>query len=379
MAHSSGLSQWQAVVSSRMNNLTPSQAATLAAYSYGMVMTGHCGQTIIGDYVAALRQESPANVRQRLREWCYDAVDKRGPQRQDVQTASCFAPLLRWVLAQWHSPHHCLVFVCDATALRQTFTVLSISLVYRACALPLAWVIVPGCQPGDWQTHWLRLLQQLASAVPAGWQVLVLTDRGLYAKWLFLGIQAQGWHPFMRINAQGLFQLSRPARWRRLAHWVRRGDEPRAVPVICFRTARAQLRCTLLSCWSATAATPWLVLTDLPATQSHVMWYRLRSWIEAGFKDLKRGGWHWEPSKMTHPKRAERLWLVMAVATLWVLSVGGEADAQRMACQPPTHAPRALSCFVQGLNRIRVARDQAEPLPLGHFCPDSSLELNLKI
>lgn len=30
---------------------------------------------------------------------------------------------------------------------------------------------------------------------------------------------------------------------------------------------------------------------------------------------------------MTDPRRAERHWLVMAVATLWVISVGGEVDA----------------------------------------------------
>jgi len=30
---------------------------------------------------------------------------------------------------------------------------------------------------------------------------------------------------------------------------------------------------------------------------------------------------------MTDPARATRLWLAIAVATLWVISVGGEADA----------------------------------------------------
>jgi hypothetical protein len=29
---------------------------------------------------------------------------------------------------------------------------------------------------------------------------------------------------------------------------------------------------------------------------------------------------------MSHPERAARLWLAVAVATLWLLSVGGEAD-----------------------------------------------------
>ena len=53
-------------------------------------------------------------------------------------------------------------------------------------------------------------------------------------------------------------------------------------------------------------------------------WYGLRVWIEQGFKLIKRGGWQWQRTRMTDPERAERLWLAVAVATLWLVSVGGE-------------------------------------------------------
>jgi hypothetical protein len=36
--------------------------------------------------------------------------------------------------------------------------------------------------------------------------VIVLADRGLYAKWLFEGIQGLGWHPLLRVNAGGTFR-----------------------------------------------------------------------------------------------------------------------------------------------------------------------------
>ena len=71
----------------------------------------------------------------------------------------------------------------------------------------------------------------------------------------------------------------------------------------------------------------WLIVTDLAPEQATAVWYGMRSWIEGGFKDTKRGGWHWHQTKMTDPERAERLWLAIAVATLWVVSVGGEVDA----------------------------------------------------
>jgi len=62
-----------------------------------------------------------------LRESLYAARDKRGLQRRDVAVEACFAPLLRWVLSLWQSDDRVLFLAVDATTLRQTFTVLSIS------------------------------------------------------------------------------------------------------------------------------------------------------------------------------------------------------------------------------------------------------------
>ena len=36
-----------------------------------------------------------------------------------------------------------------------------------------------------WKPEWLALLKQFRGLLPAGWTVIVLADRVLYAKWLF--------------------------------------------------------------------------------------------------------------------------------------------------------------------------------------------------
>jgi hypothetical protein len=46
--------------------------------------------------------------------------------------------------------------------------------------------------------------------------VLVLSDRGLYARWLYRKIVRLHWHPFMRINVQG--------------YWVPTGAISRFIP-----------------------------------------------------------------------------------------------------------------------------------------------------
>ena len=129
---------------------------------------------------------------------------------------------------------------------------------------------------------------------------------------------------------------------------------------------------------------PWLVVTDLPPHLADVAWYGMRSWIECGFKDIKRGGWHWHQTRMTDPDRAARLWLVIAVATLWVLSVGGYAEADVTAsslpylppyfpyrCRPKQASqPRLVSCFLRGILIILVALIRGDLFPFAEFRPE---------
>src|SRR5262245_64907035 len=92
-----------------------------------------------------------------------------------------------------------------------------------------------------------------------------------------------------------------------------------------------RLECTLLACWEEGYEEPWFLVTDLASDQAESLWYGMRSWIERGYKLLKSGGWQWQATRMTDPDRVERLWLVLAVTTCYVLAMGGEADEEEFA------------------------------------------------
>jgi hypothetical protein len=148
--------------------------------------------------------------------------------------------------------------------------------------------------------------------------------------------------------------------------------------------ARNQVPCTLLARWEDGDKAPWLILTDLPPEASDASWYGLRAWIAQGFKITKRAGWQWHRTRMTDPTRAARLWLAGAVATLWLLSVGGEADATIPAstlldvtalCPERPRSRRAtrlrlVSVFRQGGVELLVALLRQDPLPQGRFVPE---------
>ncbi len=66
--------------------------------------------------------------------------------------------------------------------------------------------------------------------------------------------------------------------------------------------------------------------------------YGLRVWIEQGFRPLKRIGWPWQHTRRTDPARVDRHWLVLAVATLWVLAHGTRVGKARLRA-PTTPEP----------------------------------------
>jgi len=315
-----------------MPHLSQPQAFVLALWSYGIAVTRTCGRRTVAQFLALLLGQKDTTVEQRLREWCYAAKNKRGQKRQELDVTTCFAPLLGWVVSLWTATT--IALAIDATSLGERFVVLTVSVVYRGCAIPVAWVILVGQQKAAWRRYWLRLLRQLRPAIPPDWAVLVLADRGLYARWLFRRIVRLGWHPFLRINQGAKFCPAGQPCW----YWLRDlvgqvGDRWRGHGA-AFKSHGCRLECTLVAWWGAGHDEPWFVLTNLPAAACDAAWYGLRAWCEQAFKYTKRGGWQWQYTRMTDPQRAARLWLALAVATLWMVSIGSDLEVGPMPILP---------------------------------------------
>jgi len=177
-------------------------------------------------------------------------------------------------------------------------------------------------------------------------------------------------------------------RFRPLATVVCRGTDGWKGAVDCFARSSCRLTCPLLAQWTEPPTDPWLILTALPPAGAEAAWYGVRAWIECGFKDGKRGGWDGQQTKMTRPERASRLWLAMAVATVWTVSVGGAVEAAEDGvtaltldaltpelCVPlpvtPTRRsrPRLLRCVRRGVIHICATLLVGRPLPRGCFIP----------
>jgi hypothetical protein len=336
------LTSWQQHLASRFPDLPGPVVAVLALYSFGMILAGASGLSAVTLALSTALGWAYAALRKRLREFYLEAGAKsgvkQGQKRKDCDVASCFAPLLRWLLSLWPGRH--LALAIDVTNLGERFHVLCVSVVVRGVAIPVAWKVLLGGVKEPWGPHWERLLGRLKAAVPEGWLVLVLSDRGLESPALFRFITRQGWHPLMRVKKGGKF---RPKNW---GHFYYFHQLVGRVGGSFCAEGRAytgeKLACTLLGLWTAGHDEPWLLLTDLAPEAASAVWYGLRGWIEQGFKVIKGGRWDWHKTRMEDPERVERLWLVLAVATLWVVAVGAEDEAREQAQEESRRLARAL-------------------------------------
>lgn len=335
------LTRWTALLRQRFPSLSGTQAKGLALWSIGIVLAYAASLHAV---VLALVTWLPFNrfsLRKRLQEWYLEAAAKKGHgsggqgfQRRDWDAHAVCPDLLRWILDDW--PSRQLVLALDPTHFGDRFTVLNISVLYRGCAVPVMWTVLEGTQSEAWEPHWERMLAALAGAVPAGWQVLVLTDRGMYSPRLFRCLVRLHWHPFLRIRGQGFYRPLGSRNWLDLENLRPSAGQARAFPAEVFKNDEGRLGCTLLAYQGEGHAEPWLIVTDLEAEMAQASWYGLRSWIEQGYKRVKGEGWDLQRTRITTCRRLERLWLAVAVATMWVLEVGGAEEAEQQGRKKAT-------------------------------------------
>ncbi len=323
-------------------------------------------------------------ARRRLREFYKEAPAKagakRGIKRQDFDAADCFAPLLAWVLSFWTGRR--LALALDVTNLGARFHVLCISAVYGGLGIPVAWKFLRGNQEEAWHPHWCDLIGRLKGALGPDWEVVALSDRGLESSRLFREIVGAGWHPLMRVRAVGRFRPAGWVRWYALPRFVPHAGARFAARGTACQTPGKSLGCTLLACWEPGHAEGWLILTDLPVAAASPCWYAFRSWIEQGFKVFKRGGWQWQRTRMSDPARAERLWLALAVATLWLVVIGAavESDERKgtIGALPrgagQRQRPREHRLFAVGWATWLAAALSGAELPVGQLTAESWAE-----
>jgi hypothetical protein len=372
MSRPSALYQWSTRVATACPEIPAVYVRALAEWGFGLAQAGSATLSGVALFLATYLGQAINTVRQRLRELYQPGDRKAGASRTTFDVRLCCPGLFRWITATWTDKR--LALALDPTTLGERLTVLTAALVYRGCGIPLAWAVLEGNEPEAWNRLWRQLLERLRAVIGRGWFVCVCTDRGLESRDLFEAIAAQGWHPLMRAKVGGTFRPGGWARFYPLRAFV--GTRQRRFGACGTAYKTNPLSCTLLACQADGCEDPWLIRTDLPPSAADPCWYAFRSWIEQGFRIIKRGGWQWQRTRMEHPDRVERVWAAVALATLWMVELGGLAEhEERAETLPPvkrtqsqvpaTNRPvsvRRHRLFTRGLAVLRATLVRGEEL-----------------
>jgi hypothetical protein len=348
------LHAWQRCVKEQLlPDLHGHQAKGLAAFSLALLWAAHCHSGRLE--VAVAGRAKPASVRRRL---------ERLLANRRLHAEPALRQLARAVLACC-ATGQLLLLLLDETPKGNALRCLKVSLAYRGRAVPLLGVCYrPGAPPEPLPRLIWKLLRRLARCLPTGAPVLLLADRGLSWPLLVDLCRQLGWHYLLRVQSStrlrlpdgrqyALQQLApRPgSRWTG-SGWVFKKAGWRPAQVVAT--------------WERGSKEPWLLVTDLSASLSRCRQYLKRTWTEELFRDEKSQGFRWGQSRVNDPAHAQRLLLVMALATVLALSLGTWLVKHGRRRQLESRRRRRLSYFQLGLRWLQhgILQDQVVPCQL---------------
>ena len=319
----------------------------------------------------------------RLRRWLENPA---------IDPTTIYGPLVIRALRDWGG--HTLILALDTSVLFEKFCLIRVSVLFRGRAVPLVSRVLehPSAQVSTAQL--LPVLAEVKGLLDFLGQpeVRLLADRGFCDTQLMAWLRVCGWHYRIRIKSSLI--LAAP-------------DGQRLCKVGEVRLSPRETRCFHNVTLTGQHFGPvhvalgrpmdgpeqWQVVSDEPTSIETFAEYGERFQIEEGFLDEKSGLFGLEDSKLRDAASLERLILVLAVATLLLVSEGVQIvqRGDRRVVDP--HWQRALSYLKIGLRAVQYAlsRGQAvflrltlqgkpDPEPLsGRKRPHAVLQTTLEV
>jgi DDE family transposase len=257
-----------------------------------------------------------------------------------INPALWYPPLLRSALIDWTEGSRAYVAL-DTTVL-PPFVLIRASLIYRGRAIPLAWRALRRASAMVSFDAYQPVLEQVRAIVPRGVSITLLADRGFLHEQLITYTRQHGWHFRLRMTSDTLVQR---------AHQPTQAVSQLRPPlghahfyhqVALFGSAIGPVHLALASPPDQ-PTDPWYIVSD-EATDLHTLdEFALRFDIEESFLDDKSGAFQVQTTELTTPEALERLFLILAIATLYCTSIGVGVVRAQMRRWVDTHWDRGLS------------------------------------
>lgn len=297
------------------------------------------------------KTQAASRTRQ-LSRWVHNPKIKPAEVYHDLVTAS---------LVSWRE--HTVYLALDTSSLWDRFTIVRVSLIYRGRALPLAWSVVASPSVSLPQADYQAVLQDAAQWLPLGSHVVLLADRGFNQIALFRFIRQElGWH--LRLRVKRSLWVYRPGKRRtKLGRLLpRRGHTLLLAEVRITAQQLGPVHLALAHVQTKKGYQEWAILSDEPVSLETFGEYGLRFDIEENFLDDKSAGFQLASSELADADALSRLLLLLATATLYLVSTGTAVVARGWRPWVDAHWFRGLSYFQLGWRWIAYALSNGRQL-----------------
>jgi hypothetical protein len=277
-----------------------------------------------------------------------------------IEHAQVYSNLVKTVFAEWGK--HRIYLALDSSSLWDEFVIVRIALIYRGRGLPLSWIVLKQESTMVAFEKYKQILKDAAAILPKGCPVILLADRGFDDNDLFCAARDSGWGFRIRLKKSlRIYRVSKPclsvgrlmpAKGNALfLHKVWITD--RRFGPVHLALAHVQTR---------NGFEEWAILSDDPTDLHTFDEYGLRFDLEENFLDDKSAGFQLESGEIRTADALARLGLILATATLYLVSTGTAIVSLGLRSFVDTHWRRGLSYFQIGWRWIRHALAHLEYL-----------------
>jgi hypothetical protein len=252
-----------------------------------------------------------------------------------------YQTFIKQILAEWCGQTAYLAL--DTTQLWKQFVIVRLSLVYCGRAIPLGWVVCASGSATISVARYQRMLAQVAAQIPSSTKVVLLADRGFGHIDLMKIASQLGWHFRIRLKSDTVIYLANGRR-----HQVRTLMPPLGKGCCYAHVWITEQKFGSLHLAIAHVITPngsekWAIISDELVGRHTFDEYGLRFDIEENFLDDKSAGFNLEDSLLQDSMAISRLCLILAIATVYLVSTGTAIDVSGLRFMVDTHWRRGLS------------------------------------
>ena len=216
--------------------------------------------------------------------------------------------------------------ILDCTKAGKKCRVLLAGLVYHGTVLPVCWKTYAGSKGHMTGEKHKKLLQELPDCFACYHRIVVLGDAEFGNKEVISWLQDKKWDFVFRAQKSRKAQKDGSEEWLRIgdiheAEGVRKGQVKHWEGISYTETHQLE-GLTLTGQWEEGYTEPIYLISSLPAGQAPHLVYEMRYTIETLFGNNKSRGFQLAKTHLTNPKKIDRLFLVLAIATCQVLGLG---------------------------------------------------------